>query len=226
MKRNRQHPDATKKGMTLVEIMVSIMIAAIMGAMMYQVVVITGRVNKDDGGKIARTMQARVFLQQICRDIQCIVSPEVSNGIGLRGTENTIDDIDGDSIQFTRAYIRSTSPEMKIEMKEVFYGVKKVSTKDGFYTTLITKEDDQPDGKIDAPEQALSENPNLKIRLNLRYRATTNTGWQNRWKAEDPLPEAIEVTLEILDPQTKEGAERVNRAVMSRVVCPKSATLF
>jgi len=230
MKTNRQDPDAAKRGMTLVELMVAIMIAGIMGTMMYQVVVITGRANKRDGGRIVRSMQARVYLHRICQDLQSVVSPDVSGGIGLLGTDDKIDDVDADTVLFTRAYFSGSGPEAKITLKEMSYGIKKVSTKNGFYTTLITKEDDQTDGKIDAPEQSLGENPNHKVRLNLRYRADgkvqSDKGWRNAWQAEAPLPEAIEVTLEMIDPLGTQGTDKVNRVVLSRVVRPKSATLF
>jgi len=231
MKRIRQRIHPSRAGVSLVEILVAIVIAGVMGGMVFHLIITTGRTSKSQTSQLTRAMQARILMEKICSALENVPSPLITGGVGISGKSRQIDSIDADSVQIPRADFTGQGKDLRVEMSEICYMVEKV-VKDGQPVTIIkTRQDRQVDGKVDGPERDISmENSNQQVHLNLRYRAdralNAAKGWKDNWSEKDPLPKAIEVTVSIEDLTAKSFSDVPERVTLSRVITPRTAIAF
>lgn len=220
-----------RDGMTLVEIIVAIVIAGVVGTMMFHMIVFTGRTNKAQTSEMVRSVQARTLLERICSDLERVPFPVVANGIGITGKNNKIGDIDADTVQLVRAEFVGEGADLSVKFSEVCYLVEKVVKDKRDLTVLKVRQDDIVDGTVTGDERELSlETTTQQVHLNLRYRADQNLGnpdgWRDEWSASDPLPRAIEVTLQIEDLASDSPKSKPKMITLTRVVMPKASYAF
>jgi len=217
--------------MTLVEIIVAIVIAGVLGAMVFHMIISTGRMNKAQTSELMRTMQARTRLERICADLERVPAPLVTNKVGLVGKNNKIGDVDADMLQLVKAEFVGEGPDLRVQFSEVCYLVEKVIKDKKEVTVLKVRQDDQVDGTVTGEDRELSlDSKTQQVHLNLRYRADQNlsdsAGWRDEWAVSDPLPRAIEVTLQIEDLASDSPKSKPRMITLTRVVMPKAAVSF
>lgn len=226
MRLQRQRENAARSGMTIVEILVALIVFGVVGAMTLHFVVSTGRTSKKQTSRIVRESEARTAMELLCRDLQNLPAPNLVGGVGIVGNNKDIEGNGADSIQFITAGFLEND---QVAFSEVFYGIDLVQSEDTKYTVLKRRQDDTVDGQVGGSDNTLSGIPNYRVKLDFQYRGNRNlkneAGWKDQWGANDPLPKAIRIELEIED-TTANLKDAFQKVKLVRVVSPKAALPF
>ncbi len=199
----RDSPLTTVTGFTLLEIIISVGILAVILTLIYGTFNSSMRafaVMENLGDAYG---QARLVLNRMSEEIGSIyLSKNNSNmGTGLLGEDGEEDDLPFDSLHFTSlSHVRWVKDSRESELCEIGYYLE--TDRETEKSFLFRREDWNVDGTLEEGGVALELAEGIDG-LNFRYH--DGAEWVDEWdsKARDGLPKAIEVILLMKDPNQK-----------------------
>ncbi|MGV3001987.1 type II secretion system minor pseudopilin GspJ [Vibrio sp.] len=187
---------AFRKGFTLIEVMVAIMVFASLSIAAYQVVNQVQRSNQlsvEKTGRLQEMQRAMIimdsdFRQMVARSFKGRAN---AHGSRLLYVDQYLLDSQSQGILFTR--LGWQNPQHAFPRGEVVkVGYRVV---DNQLERVWWRYPDTPEGQEPLHKSLLSDVEALRF----RFYDSENNRWQETWQVEDKLPQAVEVTLELKD---------------------------
>ncbi len=194
----------SQRGMTLIEILISMAMLAFMAISVVMVIRSSSEVQED--------IRARTELSQMGRNAAELMRREIAMAfVSKQATEDwatffkATDRDPIDELDFvTRAHEKRYSDVKECDLAEVSYRSESDRT-GGSFATLLHREDATIDGQWDQGGIVLPMAHNVR-KLNLRYYDERKEEWLDDWDTEsgeqiNRMPRAVEIVLELEDPK-------------------------
>jgi type II secretion system protein J len=220
--RNPQSTIHNCNGMTLVEVIVVIVLAAVVVSLIYGVYLTTFKLGKKGLTQISRLEEARLALDQISRDLSGAVSfiRDQDGDAMFQGKKGDIPGLDSDSLLIIIGNSKTQDQgKPMVSMQKVTYTVE---------TSYVGKEMESQINRVvtdfDANQSDTTANirrlgiglPNVKYGLQFRYWDTqlpTGPGWVEEWMNRPNLPKQVKVIVTVQHPNEPGGTLKLSTIV-------------
>ncbi|MCX7919022.1 MAG: hypothetical protein N3A72_05325 [bacterium] len=209
-------------GMTVVEVVVAMVIAAVVVFIIYGAMDTTFRLGKRGLAEIERLEEARLAMDYITRDLSGAVAlaKDNNNHVLFQGRKGDAVGLDNDSLLLV---VGKSLPEQKgktsITFQEVLYAVQTTNRGKDFESRIYRYEDDMIDGQVNTTKNVHGLGiglPNVKYGLRLRYWDTqlpTGPGWVEEWMNRPGLPKQVMVIITVQHPKEQDGTFQLQTVV-------------
>jgi prepilin-type N-terminal cleavage/methylation domain-containing protein len=219
--RNPQSAIRNSNGLTLIEIIVVIVLAAVVVSLIYGVYSTTFKLGRKGLTQISRLEEARLAMDQLARDISGAVSfiHDTDGDIMFQGRKGDIPGLDSDSLLMVIGNSKiQDNGKSSFLFQKVSYTVE---------TSFVGKEMESQINRVvtDLAEVASVGTtarrlgiglPNVKYGLQFRYWDTqlpTGPGWVEEWMNRPNLPKQVKVIVTVQHPNEPGGTLRLSTVV-------------
>ena len=199
----------SRTGMTLLEVLVSLSIGAIVIAAVLAVLSTSQRAREQGEARSDLFQAARITLQQIERDLRTAVTRANDPSFTFSGTNQDDNGVPIDELEFAAASGQPAASRLPTSsLVHVKYAIGNL--RDSLQPGLLREELGLP-----MPDPISSDQEELATRmycpgaigLDLRYFAPTEQQWVEEWQDTTTLPSAVQVTLYVVPETPGEEAE-------------------
>jgi prepilin-type N-terminal cleavage/methylation domain-containing protein len=219
--RNPQSAIRNRNGLTLIEIIVVIVLAAVVVSLIYGVYSTTFKLGRKGLTQISRLEEARLAMDQLARDISGAVSfiHDADGDILFQGRKGDIPGLDSDSLLLVIGNSKiQDNGKSSFLFQKVSYTVE---------TSFVGKEMESRINRVvtDLAEVASVGTtarrlgiglPNVKYGLQFRYWDTqlpTGPGWVEEWMNRPNLPKQVKVIVTVQHPNEPGGTLKLSTVV-------------
>ncbi len=195
------------RGFTLVEMLVVVFIGVVIFTLVASAMISSSKISRKHMNRAARSMTARIILEQMTRDIESAFAwrdPQ-GGGVVFQGVNR--------ELQGPADLLTLVRPRVPNELEKVTYEVKQFDSEDGPRQLLVTSRQALKSGEAAGSEKKLGlPDRGTRITLDLQYRGGAGE-WQPSWDgASQGLPSAVRIQLEA-DDTLVEGPVRFETVV-------------
>jgi prepilin-type N-terminal cleavage/methylation domain-containing protein len=199
------------RGFTLVEMLVVVFIGVVIFTLVASAMIGSSKISRKHMNRAARSMTARIILEQMTRDIESAFAwrdPQ-GGGVVFQGVDRELQG-PADLLTLVRPRLEAPVPN---ELEKVTYEVKQFDSADGPRQLLVTSRQALKSGEAAGSEKKLGlPDQGTQIKLDLQYRGGAGE-WQPSWDgASQGLPSAVRIQLEADDTRV-EGPVRFETVV-------------
>lgn len=197
-------PSTSQRGMTLIEILISMAMLAFMAISVVMVIRSSAEVQEDIRDRTELSQMGRNAIELMRREFaMAMVSKQTTEDWVTFFKATDRDPID--EVHFvTRAHEKRYSDAKESDLAEISYTSESDRT-GGSFATLLHRHDATIDDQYDRGGTLLPMAHNVR-KLNLRYFDTRKEEWVDEWDTEsgeqvNRMPRAVEIVLELEDPK-------------------------
>lgn len=201
----RSHPRQT--GLTLVELLVGMAIAAVLGSFIYGLLTSVQRGSARASSKHLRVASARLILEDISQSVECAFPWPGEKGVRFAGGDNA-----GGPDDLT--LVRPVRVDKSIEMQEIRYSAS---------GQRIYRESGKPSQPGNERKRAplgvdMAEDPGISAEMNVEFQPAgdASAAWTPSWDGQG-LPGAVRITLTLSDAKYEDEP-----VVLEQTVRPRS----
>lgn len=187
----------TRHGFTLLETLVVLFVGVIIFIVAGGAMVRTMLAGRNEINRMARTMTARLILEQMTRDIESAFpfESEPGGGIFFQGINQTLDEGAADELTLVRPRLGAALPT---ELERITYRVERRDNR-----PVIVRSQSALPQSPEPPREILLGLPEstTQLSLNLEYQTVTEQGaqWLPDWNDPVRLPDAVRIQVEVSD---------------------------
>jgi prepilin-type N-terminal cleavage/methylation domain-containing protein len=210
------------KGMTLVEIMVAMVLAAVVVFIIYGALNTTFRLGKRGLSEVERLEEARLVLDYITRDVSSAIAfaKDKKGNVIFQGRKGDAVGRDTDSLLLVVGNKQAQGKENPvISFQEVSYTVETTRLGTDFASRIERMTDEIIDGQIDTTKTVHGLGIGLpKVNYGLRFRywdtqLPTGPGWVEEWMNRPGLPKQVMVIITVQHTKEPGGTLRLQTVV-------------
>lgn len=210
------------KGMTLVEVVVAMAIAAVVLFIIYGAFDTTFRLGKRGLTEVERLEEARLAMDYITRDLSGVVSfvRDKNGNVLFQGKKGDAIGLDNDSLLLVVGKSKKQEKGTPtLTFQEIVYTVQTTPAGKDFESRIFRTENDNPDMQIDTTKNGRGLGvglPQVKYGLRFRYWDTllpTGPGWVEEWMNRPGLPKQMMVIVTVQHPNEPGGTLRLSTVV-------------
>ncbi|MFB3894762.1 MAG: prepilin-type N-terminal cleavage/methylation domain-containing protein [bacterium] len=226
--RNQQSAIRNRNGLTLVEVIVVIVLAAVVVSLIYGVYTTTFRLGRKGLTQINRLEEARLALDQIARDISGAVSfvNDKDGDVMFQGKKGDIPNLDSDSLIIIVGNSKMQNQgKLAFSLQKISYTVEtSLVGKVGEANRQIESRINRVITDVDETKSNDTTNirrlgiglPNVKYGLQFRYwdsQLPTGPGWVEEWMNRPNLPKQVRVIVTVQHPNEPGGTLKLSTIV-------------
>lgn len=192
-----------RRGMTLFEIMIVIVVLGIISGMMFRIMVVNARENRNLLSRVERARALHLALEGLLRDIESAVPYPQQGRVLFELVDGAEGATDSDRITFV---VPIRQQDGSVGIVERSYFLQRDLFEEKVVWNLAWSYDTTVDGKVESNRgHVITQLGGMQtVSFDVKASPSGQNVWKSAWETETVLPEKVEVRLRATDPSDPE----------------------